>query len=200
MILIGLTGGIGSGKSTVASLFEKNGYPVYNSDQRASFLMESNETIIQKLKFYFGDKVYREFEEKQELNRAYLSSIVFKDAFYLSLLNASVHPFVYADFRSWCQRQSSEILVKESALIFENEAFEEFDYTVLVTAKKQTRISRVQQRSGLEPQKIIDRMNAQIDPEIAKNHADYVLSNDGDLDELEAEFKLMLQKLKLLKS
>jgi dephospho-CoA kinase len=162
--------------------------------------MESNETIIQKLKFYFGDKVYREFEEKQELNRAYLSSIVFKDAFYLSLLNASVHPFVYADFRSWCQRQSSEILVKESALIFENEAFEEFDYTVLVTAKKQTRISRVQQRSGLEPQKIIDRMNAQIDPEIAKNHADYVLSNDGDLDELEAEFKLMLQKLKLLKS
>ena len=200
MILIGLTGGIGSGKSTVAALFEKNGYPVYNSDQRASFLMESNETIIQKLKFYFGDKVYRELEEKQELNRAYLSSIVFKDAFYLSLLNASVHPFVYADFRSWCQRQSSEILVKESALIFENEAFEEFDYTVLVTAKKQTRISRVQQRSGLEPQKIIDRMNAQIDPEIAKNHADYVLSNDGDLDELEAEFKLMLQKLKLLKS
>jgi len=200
MILIGLTGGIGSGKSTVAALFEKNGYPVYNSDQRASFLMESNETIIQKLKFYFGDKVYREFEEKQELNRAYLSSIVFKDAFYLSLLNASVHPFVYADFRSWCQRQSSEILVKESALIFENEAFEEFDYTVLVTAKKQTRISRVQQRSGLEPQKIIDRMNAQIDPEIAKNHADYVLSNDGDLDELEAEFKLMLQRLKLLKS
>lgn len=200
MILIGLTGGIGSGKSTVAALFEKNGYPVYNSDQRASFLMESNETIIQKLKFYFGDKMYREFEEKQELNRAYLSSIVFKDAFYLSLLNASVHPFVYADFRSWCQRQSSEILVKESALIFENEAFEEFDYTVLVTAKKQTRISRVQQRSGLEPQKIIDRMNAQIDPEIAKNHADYVLSNDGDLDELEAEFKLMLQRLKLLKS
>lgn len=200
MILIGLTGGIGSGKSTVAALFEKNGCPVYNSDQRASFLMESNETIIQKLKFYFGDKVYREFEEKQELNRAYLSSIVFKDAFYLSLLNASVHPFVYADFRSWCQRQSSEILVKESALIFENQAFEEFDYTVLVTAKKQTRISRVQQRSGLEPQKIIDRMNAQIDPEIAKNHADYVLSNDGDLDELEAEFKLMLQKLKLLKS
>jgi dephospho-CoA kinase len=200
MILIGLTGGIGSGKSTVAALFEKNGYPVYNSDQRASFLMESNETIIQKLKFYFGDKVYREFEEKQELNRAYLSSIVFKDAFYLSLLNASVHPFVYADFRSWCQRQSSEILVKESALIFENEAFEEFDYTVLVRAKEQTRISRVQQRSGLEPQKIIDRMNAQIDPEVAKDLADYVLDNDGDLDELEAEFKLMLQKLKLLKS
>ncbi|MGD1980172.1 MAG: dephospho-CoA kinase [Flavobacteriaceae bacterium] len=200
MILIGLTGGIGSGKSTVAALFEKNGYPVYNSDQRASFLMESNETIIQKLKFYFGDKVYREFEEKQELNRAYLSSIVFKDAFYLSLLNASVHPFVYADFRSWCQRQSSEILVKESALIFENEAFEEFDYTVLVRAEKQTRISRVQQRSGLEPQKIIDRMNAQIDPEVAKGLADYVLDNDGDLDELEAKFKLMLQRLKLLKS
>jgi dephospho-CoA kinase len=200
MILIGLTGGIGSGKSTVAALFEKNGYPVYNSDQRASFLMESNETIIQKLKFYFGDKVYREFEEKQELNRAYLSSIVFKDVFYLSLLNASVHPFVYADFRSWCQRQSSEILVKESALIFENEAFEEFDYTVLVRAKEQTRISRVQQRSGLEPQKIIDRMNAQIDPEVAKDLADYVLDNDGDLDELEAKFKLMLQKLKLLKS
>ena len=200
MILIGLTGGIGSGKSTVAALFEKNGYPVYNSDQRASFLMESNETIIQKLKFYFGDKVYREFEEKQELNRAYLSSIVFKDPFYLSLLNASVHPFVYADFQSWCQIQSSEILVKESALIFENEAFEKFDYTVLVRAKGQTRISRVQQRSGLEPQKIIDRMNAQIDPEVAKDLADYVLSNDGDLDELEAEFKLMLQKLKLLKS
>ena len=200
MILIGLTGGIGSGKSTVAALFEKNGYPVYNSDQRASFLMESNETIIQKLKFYFGDKVYREFEEKQELNRAYLSSIVFKDPFYLSLLNASVHPFVYADFQSWCQIQSSEILVKESALIFENEAFEEFDYTVLVRAKEQTRISRVQQRSGLEPQKIIDRMNAQIDPEVAKDLADYVLDNDGDLDELETEFKLMLQKLKLLKS
>ena len=200
MILIGLTGGIGSGKSTVAALFEKNGYPVYNSDQRASFLMESNETIIQKLKFYFGDKVYLEFEEKQQLNRAYLSSIVFKDSFHLSLLNASVHPFVYADFQSWCQIQSSEILVKESALIFENEAFEKFDYTVLVRAEKQTRISRVQQRSGLEPQKIIDRMNAQIDPEVAKDLADYVLENDGDLDELEAEFKLMLQKLKLLKS
>jgi len=200
MILIGLTGGIGSGKSTVAALFEKNGYPVYNSDQRASFLMESNETIIQKLKFYFGDKVYCEFEEKQQLNRAYLSSIVFKDPFYLSLLNASVHPFVYEDFRSWCQRQSSEILVKESALIFENENFEKFDYTILVKAKEQTRISRVQQRSGLEPQEIIDRMNAQINPEVAKDLADYVLDNDGDLDELEAEFKLMLQRLKLLKS
>ena len=200
MILIGLTGGIGSGKSTVAALFEKNGYPVYNSDQRASFLMESNETIIQKLKFYFGDKVYCEFEEKHQLNRAYLSSIVFKDPFYLSLLNASVHPFVYEDFRSWCQRQSSEILVKESALIFENENFEKFDYTILVKAKEQTRISRVQQRSGLEPQEIIDRMNAQINPEVAKDLADYVLDNDGDLDELEAEFKLMLQRLKLLKS
>ena len=200
MIVIGLTGGIGSGKSTVAALLKKNGYPVYNSDQRASFLMESNETIVEKLKFYFGNRVYHEFEEKQELNRAYLSSIVFKDPFYLSLLNASVHPFVYADFQSWCQRQSSEILIKESALIFENEAFEKFDYTVLVTAKKQTRISRVQQRSALEPQKIIDRMNAQIDPEIAKTLADYVLENDGDLDELEARFKLMLQKLNLLKS
>ena len=162
--------------------------------------MESNETIIQKLKFYFGDKVYCEFEEKQQLNRAYLSSIVFKDPFYLSLLNASVHPFVYEDFQSWCQRQSSEILVKESALIFENENFEKFDYTILVKAKEQTRISRVQQRSGLEPQEIIDRMNAQINPEVAKDLADYVLDNDGDLDELEAEFKLMLQRLKLLKS
>ena len=144
--------------------------------------------------------MYCEFEEKQQLNRAYLSPIVFKDPFYLSLLNASVHPFVYEDFRSWCQRQSSEILVKESALIFENENFEKFDYTILVKAKEQTRISRVQQRSGLEPQEIIDRMNAQINPEVAKDLADYVLDNDGDLDELEAEFKLMLQRLKLLKS
>lgn len=198
MIKIGLTGGIGSGKSSVAALFEKHGFPVYYSDQRASTLMETNEIIIQKLKFYFGDQVFTETAEKYDLNRLYLSSIVFKDSFYLSLLNSSVHPFVYGDFQTWCLQQSSEIVIKESALIFENEALDEFDYIILVSAQQQTRISRVQKRNGLDPQKILDRMKTQIDPEIAKGKSDYVLENDKDLKALESNFNLMLKELKLL--
>tara|TARA_B100001093_G_scaffold518778_1_gene604894 strand:- start:11171 stop:11773 length:603 start_codon:yes stop_codon:yes gene_type:complete len=200
MIKVGLTGGIGSGKSAIAALFEKNGFPVYYSDQRASTLMETNEVIIQKLKFYFGDKVFNETTEKYELNRLYLSSIVFKDSFYLSILNSLVHPFVYGDFQSWCLRQSSEIVIKESALIFENEALDEFDYTILVTAQQQTRILRVQKRNGLDSQKILERMEAQIDPETAKVEADYVLENDKDLNALESNFNLMLKELNLLKA
>ena len=197
---IGLTGGIGSGKSTVAALFEKHGFPVYYSDQRASILMETNETIIQKLKFYFGEQVFTETAEKYELNRPFLSSIVFKDSFYLSRLNSFVHPFIYGDFQSWCLQQSSELVIKESALIFENEALDEFDYIILVTAQQQTRISRVQKRNGLDPQKILERMETQIDPEIARIKSDYVLENDKDLNTLELNFNLMLKDLNLLKA
>ena len=197
---IGLTGGIGSGKSIVAALFEKHGFPVYYSDQRASILMETNEIIIQKLKFYFGEKVFTETAEKYELNRPFLSSIVFKDSFYLSRLNSFVHPFIYGDFQSWCLQQSSEIVIKESALIFENEALDEFDYIILVTAQEQTRISRVQKRNGLDRQKILERIETQIDPEIARIKSDYVLENDKDLNTLESNFNLMLKELNLLKA
>jgi dephospho-CoA kinase len=139
-LLLGVTGGIGSGKSLVCRIFQVLGTPVYNSDLRAKQLMVEDEALIGQIKAAFGEQSY----SKGNLNRQYLAEKVFSDSEKLELLNSLVHPAVGRDFRIWVDRNASQsYLLKEAALIFETGSNKLLDQTILVSAPQQLRIARV---------------------------------------------------------
>jgi len=170
---VGITGGIGSGKSTVCAVLQAMNYPVYNSDQRAKELMESDPVIQQALIDTFGEKVV----EKGTLNRSYLSKIIFSDPLQRERINNIVHPAVRADFISWSLRQNTAIVFQESALLFETGSYQLFDYNVLVVAPIEDRIQRVLLRDQTEREAIQLRMNNQLLDEEKMPLADFIIEN-----------------------
>ena len=132
MTVVGLTGGIGSGKTTVAKLFSAVGVPVYNSDKQAKELMQNSEVLIKKIKALLGGESYKE----RKLNRAYIAQKVFKDKGLLAGLNAIVHPAVREDFLDWITHQKHPYVIQETALLFENKTEELYDKIILVTAPR----------------------------------------------------------------
>ena len=142
MLKIGLTGGIGSGKSTVAKVFESLGVPVYKADDEAKKLMATNPQLINLIKKHFSEEVYKE----GKLDKAYLASVVFNNKEKLNLLNSLVHPFTIEDGKSWMKRQQTSYAIKEAALIFESGSQGEFDFIVGVYAPETLRIHRTIQR------------------------------------------------------
>ncbi|TLP81286.1 dephospho-CoA kinase [Maribacter sp. ACAM166] len=173
MIVVGLTGGIGSGKSTVGTMFQNLGVPVYNSDERAKCLMNTSKKIRKELISLFGEKAYLE----EELNRAYIAKKVFKDADLLAELNRIVHPQVRKDFLKWAKKQKTPYVIQETALLFENKAKELYDRVILVTASKELRIERVLRRSESTREQIVARMNNQLDDATKIKLADYIIEN-----------------------
>lgn len=173
MIIIGLTGGIGSGKSTVGKMFIELGVPVYNSDDRAKKLMITSKIIRKQLINLFGKKAYKE----EELNRAYIAKKVFKDADLLSQLNSIVHPEVRKDFIRWTKKQNTDYVIQETALLFENKAQEFYEKVILVTAPRELRIERVLYRDKNSRAQIIARMNNQLDDVVKTKLADYIIEN-----------------------
>ena len=123
MLKVGLTGGIGSGKTTVLSLFNSLGVPIYQSDERAKWLINNHSEIINSLTSLFGDKIYID----KKINAAYLSNIVFKDPEKLGQLNSVVHPKVAEDFIFWCSKQDASYVVKEAAILIETGAYKQLD-------------------------------------------------------------------------
>ena len=177
MLTIGLTGGIGSGKSTVAKIFESLGVPVYYADDRAKLLMSINNYLIESIKSEFGDEIYN---DKNLLQREKLAEIVFADESMLSKLNALVHPEVFKDAECWMLAHSGHVYVlKEAALIFESNSAGNLDYVITVTAPDELRIKRVMDRDGSTRQQVIDRMNKQIDQHEKARRSDFVVLNDG---------------------
>ncbi|WP_228235781.1 dephospho-CoA kinase [Allomuricauda sp. M10] len=158
MMIVGLTGGIGSGKSTVAKMFEKLGVPVYDSDHEAKLLMVTSLTIKDGVTRLFGEDAYTE----GEINRKYIASKVFKDKELLKQLNAIVHPVVREHFLQWTAQQSAPYVIQETALIFENNAQDKYDFTILVTAPEEARIKRVMTRDSMDKEAILDRMKNQM--------------------------------------
>ena len=174
MLKIGLTGGIGSGKSTVAKIFETLGIPVYYADAEAKRLMNSSETLKKVIRQNFGEATY----ENDQLNRKYLAGIVFNDPEKLELLNALIHPVTINDAEQWMQQQSAPYSIKEAALLFESGAAENLDFIVGVYAPQALRIKRVMKRDGLTADEIMKRINRQVNEEMKMKLCDFVITNN----------------------
>ena len=173
MMKVGLTGGIGSGKTTVAGMFSDLGIPVYDSDREAKSLMVHSPELKAAILALFGDKAYN----GQELNRRYISDQVFKDGALLEKLNQLVHPAVRRHFKKWMKEQTAPYVVQEAAILFENGAYKEYDAMVLVWAPLEARIQRITARDGASRQDILDRMRHQMDDSEKSALADYIIEN-----------------------
>ena len=174
MLKIGITGGIGSGKSTVAKVFEVLDIPVYYADDAAKRLMNEDEQLKEKIQLQFGNEVYK----NGQLDKKHLANIVFKSPQQLALLNALVHPATLQDAERWMQKQSTAYAIKEAALIFESGAHEHLDYVIGVTAPAPLRILRTMQRDGITREEVIARLDKQMDDTIKMKLCDFVINND----------------------
>jgi len=190
MITVGLTGGIGSGKSTVGSMFEKLGATVIRADDLAKELMIKDASIIQQIKKTFGEESY--FSDGS-LNKAHLSEQAFQKN-RVSELNSIVHIAVYAWFRKQKEEElqkGTKVLIREAALLLDKGRPEDFDKIIVVTASKSNRIYRVMQRDHVSEELVLSRMNKQLDQEKMQEFADFVIQND----ESEMELKNQVQQI-----
>ncbi len=173
-IMIGLTGGIGSGKSTVAKVFSTLGIPVFNADARAKDLMQQDPALKQALISSFGEAVF----SNGILDRAYLGQLVFSDPFKLATLNALVHPVTIQAAKNWAAAQTSIYVIKEAALIFESAASVGLAGVIGVSAPLSLRIHRVMKRENCTKQEVESRMQNQINDSIKMRLCDWVITND----------------------
>jgi len=175
--MIGLTGGIGSGKSTVAKVFSTLGIPVFNADACAKELMQNDPVLKQALMSAFGDAVF----SNGILDRAYLGQLVFTDPSKLAILNALVHPVTIQAAKNWAAIQTSPYVIKEAALIFESAASVGLTGVVGVFAPLSLRIHRVMKRDNCTKQEVESRMQNQISDSIKMKLCDWVITNDDQL-------------------
>ncbi len=171
---MGITGGIGSGKSMVANIFAHLGVPVYNADVRTRILMNTEPKLISTMKAHFGEAAYI----NNALNRKHIADIVFNDKLQLKTLNEIVHPFSIADANTWGAQQTTAYVVKESALLFETEAFHHVDYIVGVTAPVALRIHRVMKRDNVTREDVLLKMNNQMQDSIKMKLCNSVIINN----------------------
>ncbi len=175
MKVVGITGGIGSGKTTTCKIFECLGVPVYYADVRAKQLM-AREPLKAKIIQAFGEQAY----SNGQLNRSYLANKVFNSKEKLSVLNGLVHPAVADDFDEWLEENKhSDYVLKEAAILFESGAYQAVDLSVLVIAPEQVRIDRVMERDGARKEEVLQRMKNQWTQERKVKLADHILNNDG---------------------
>ena len=175
MKIIGLTGGIGSGKSTVARVFESLGFPVFDADKEALALYESDPSLLNDVTEVFGATI---LQADGRLNRTALASIVFKDESMLRKLNSLVHPRVARRFEAWKKQQHAEVVIREAAILFESGSDKGCDAIVVVTAPEALRIQRVMKRNGISEAEVRARMARQWPEEKLVEMADAVIVND----------------------
>jgi dephospho-CoA kinase len=186
--IIGITGTIGSGKSTVAEMIQQKGFPLISSDLNGKYIMENYPIAIQKIKNLFGEQAYN---EDDKLNSKYISDQVFanskESAILLEKLNKIVHPLVIDMMVETIEKYINEnhkLIFVESALMFETGTDDGFDYVICVDAKEDIRMERVQKRSGLALEQIKSRQSKQLSPEQKKQLADFIIENNKDLEHL----------------
>ncbi|GAB4260615.1 MAG: dephospho-CoA kinase [Vicingaceae bacterium] len=175
MKVYGLTGGIGAGKSTVSKIFNLLNVPVFNADETAKAIVNSNTEVKNEIIKTFGKEAFK----KNVYNTAFIAGKVFSNPQLLSVLNQIIHPKVAEAFESWKkENREQKILLKEAAILIETGGYKSLDGVIMVTAPKELRIKRVIQRSKLSENEILERMNKQLPDEEKLNHADFVIYND----------------------
>ena len=193
--IIGLTGGIGSGKSTVAKFIEEMGFPVYYSDVRAKEIVNDDELLKKGIIELLGEKAY---DENGLYDRKYVAEIVFNDEELLQKLNGMIHPAVKYDFEKWVGNQTTEFVFKETALLFELKLNESCFKSVLVTADDNLRLKRVMDRDGKTYREVENVMNKQMPEKDKIKIADFVIFNNDGMDELQAETENVIRQIEKL--
>lgn len=174
MLKIGLTGGIGSGKSAVAGIFKVLGIPVFDADLEAKLIMEKDEELALSIRNLFGEESFTD----KKLNRKYLAKIVFNNPDKLEQLNALVHPAAILAANKWMNLQTGPYAVKEAALLFESASARHLDYIIGVYSPRQLRIKRVMERDNVTAEQVLARMSRQMDEEEKMKLCDFVVVND----------------------
>lgn len=175
MLKVGVTGGIGSGKSVVCEIFKTLGVPVFNADEAARYLMENDTTLVQGIQWLLGDDVYVD----GKLNKNKVSGIIFKNPEKLEKLNKLVHPATISYANTWMNSQSAPYVIKEAAIFFESGSNKDVDVMIGVSAPKELRITRAMERNNIPREKVLDIMSRQMDEEEKMKRCDYVITNDG---------------------
>lgn len=176
MITIGITGGIGSGKSVVSEIFRLHGIPLYNADREAKKLNDSSSYIREQLTRQFGEDIYRD----GLLDRKKLAAIIFQDSHQLSFVNSIIHPELAKHFAGWCQQRANyPMVVLDAALLIEAGFHQFVDKVIMVQAPKALRIARVMQRDGMGVDEVEARMKSQLPEEEKMKYADFVICNDN---------------------
>ena len=175
MIIIGLTGGIGSGKSTVLDMFKNLGVETYIADVEAKRLMNSNTQLIADIKILIGEKAYI----NQKLNRAFISNVVFNNKEKLVALNALVHPKVSNDFKNFIKKSNSKIIIYEAAILFESGSNKFCDYIITVSANFEDKINRILKRDGISKEQVLERMQHQLNDESKIKKSHFVINNSN---------------------
>ncbi len=188
MMIVGLTGGIGSGKTTVANMFKELGVPVYIADDEAKLLTNSSKAIKQKLIELLGDEAFI----NGDLNKKYVADLIFNDINLLNKVNAIIHPVVAKHFKEWVKKQHYSYCIKEAAILFENGSYKNCNVTILIIAPIKERINRVTSREDISPKEVEKRIKNQW-PDIKKSKlADFVIEN--------IDLKITFQKVKEIHS
>ena len=182
---IGITGGIGSGKSYICQIIEKMGYDVFNSDREAKWLMENNAILIKKIKYLVVENAYI---ENNKINKKILSQFIFNTKSNRLLINQIVHPFVHEYFKHWSEKfNSTQIVFYESALLFDTGFYKNLDKNILVIAPFNTRLKRIQERDQLSEEEIRNKMNSQFSDVEKLTVCDFVIDNN--------EYELLVPKI-----
>ncbi|WP_125722889.1 dephospho-CoA kinase [Flavobacterium ustbae] len=173
--VIGLTGGIGSGKTTIANYFEEMGVPVYIADDGAKRVMQSA-SILEQVRYEFGENIF----DGEVLNRAKLASVVFNDKGQLAKLNAIVHPVVKLDFEEWIKKhENHDYVIYEAAILFESGRYKDCDVIITVTAPEEVRIERVIKRDKTNREQVLSRMKMQWNDEKRISNSNFVINNNN---------------------
>lgn len=187
---IGITGGIGAGKSMVGHVLEAMHFPVYYSDQESKKLVDSHPQIREDLQNLLGNEIYLD----NTLNRVFLAEIIFKDAEIRQKVNAIIHPHVRLGFEKWATAQQSKLVFNEAAILFETGAYKMMDATILVTAPLEVKIQRVQSRDRITAEQVLERMSNQWTDDQKIPLTDFILVND-EVQPLVSQIEAVIEKL-----
>jgi dephospho-CoA kinase len=193
MIKIGITGGIGSGKSVVSSLLTVYGIPVYSADNEGKRLSDESMVIRKKLTDLFGKEIYAE----DRLDRPKLASFVFNNEKLLGKVNSIIHPVINKDFKDWIKHQETKLCALESAILFESAFDKDMDAVLMVYTPVELRLTRVMQRDGFSEAEVMKRMNRQMSDVLKREKSDYVIVNDDKqplIPQIEAFIKIITKK------
>ena len=194
---IGITGGMGAGKSTVCQIFKRLDVPVYDADSRAKWIMNNDSDLKKNLIASFGWDTYT---RKDELNRAYLAKVVFNNNEKLELLNSIVHPAVKNDYIKWVeQHKEVPYSLKEAALLFESKSYKSLHKVIVVTSPIETRIERIVQRDHVKKEDVLKRIQNQATDRERMSLADWIINNDGNTSLIEQSLSIHRKILEIAK-